>query len=88
MMLRLATEIAPITATGIASSRGHGVAITITARKRMASPLAAHAAIPTETATGVYQAPSRSPMRRNCGLLCWDSSTTRMMLAGAARIHR
>jgi hypothetical protein len=81
-MLRLAaTEIAPITATGIANRRGHGVAITITERKRVAWPLIAQARTPMETARGVYQAPSKSPMRRNCGRLCCDSSTTRMMLA-------
>ena len=31
-------------ATGIAMRRGHGVATTSTARKRMGSPLTAHAA--------------------------------------------
>jgi len=54
MMPRFAeSEIAPITATGIASSRGQGVAITITARKRSGLPLTIQPAIAIATAMGV-----------------------------------
>ncbi len=40
-------------ATGIAIRRGHGVAITSTARKRMGSPEASHAKTAIVMATGV-----------------------------------
>ena len=40
-------------AIGIAMSKGQGVAITNTARKRMACPLSAHARMATVTAIGV-----------------------------------
>jgi hypothetical protein len=40
-------------ATGIAMSKGQGVAITMTARNRTASPLIAQASIASATATGV-----------------------------------
>ena len=48
-----ASEIEPITATGIAINSGHGVATTSTARNRTASPVASHAAMPIATASGV-----------------------------------
>jgi len=38
---------------GIAMSSGHGVAITSTARKRVASPLTVHAMMASATASGV-----------------------------------
>ena len=50
---RAHNEIDPMMAIGIAMSSGHGVAITRTARNRTASPLAAHAARATASATGV-----------------------------------
>ena len=53
MARRAQREMEPMMATGIAISNGHGVAITSTARKRTASPLAAHAAIATASATGL-----------------------------------
>ena len=56
-------EIDPMIATGIAIRSGHGVAITSTARNRDGSPLNNQAARPIVTATGVYQAPSRSASR-------------------------
>ncbi len=40
-------------ATGMAISRGHGVATTITARNRIAWPLTSQAANPRATAIGV-----------------------------------
>ena len=54
MMPRCAeSEIEPMMATGIAIKSGQGVATTSTARKRSASPLAAHAARAMATASGV-----------------------------------
>ena len=54
MIARLAaSEIEPIIATGMAINSGHGVATTITARNRTASPVASQAAMPIATATGV-----------------------------------
>jgi hypothetical protein len=50
---RAEREIEPIIATGIAMSKGQGVAITITARKRTASPLITQASIASAIATGV-----------------------------------
>ncbi len=50
---RAQSEIEPMMATGMAISSGQGVAITSTARKRMASPLAAQATRATVNATGV-----------------------------------
>jgi hypothetical protein len=58
MLRRAASEIAPMIATGIAMSSGHGVATTSTAKKRKGSPLAAHAATAADMAIGVYIAPS------------------------------
>ena len=53
MMLRRAeSEMAPMTATGIASNSGQGVAITSTARNRCDSPLTIHAATASATASG------------------------------------
>ena len=48
-----ASEIDPIIATGMAINSGQGVATTITARNRIASPLLIYAARPNATATGV-----------------------------------
>ena len=62
-----ASDIAPITATGMPISSGHGVATTITARNLPASPLHAQAAPANANANGVYQAPSRSASRRIAG---------------------
>ena len=54
MMPRLAArEIAPMTATGMAISRGQGVATTRTAKKRRGSPLAHQANSATARARGV-----------------------------------
>ena len=53
-----ANDTAPMTATGMAISNGHGVATTMTARKRCASPDAAHAAPAMSSATGAYHAAS------------------------------
>ena len=82
MPRRAASEIAPMIATGIAISSGHGVAITITARNR--DGIAARRPsppIPTATAAGVYQPPSRSAMRRIDGRCCSASRMTRMIRA-------
>jgi hypothetical protein len=76
-----ASEMAPITATGMEISSGQGVAITTTARKRIASPVTTQAATATPTAIGVYHAPSLSPSRRRCGRFCYVSCITRMILA-------
>jgi hypothetical protein len=43
----------PMIATGMAISKGQGVAITSTARKRTASPLMTQASTAMLTATGV-----------------------------------
>ena len=59
MMPRLAaSEMAPMIATGMPMSSGHGVATTSTARNRTGSPLHSHAAIASASAIGVYHAPS------------------------------
>ena len=50
---RAQREIEPITAMGMARSKGQGVAMTNTARKRMDSPLITQAKIATANATGV-----------------------------------
>ncbi len=76
-----ASEIEPMTATGMAISSGQGVAITSTARKRTASPLAIQAARATATATGVYTAPSWSPRRRSRGRRCSVARITFMIVA-------
>ena len=55
---RAASDTEPMIATGIAINNGHGVAITSTAKKRTACPLANQAATAIATANGVYQAPS------------------------------
>ena len=81
MPRRAASEIPPITATGMAMSRGHGVAITMTARKRSACPLTNQPAAATATASGVYQAPIRSPTRRKCVRFCSEARITSMILA-------
>ena len=82
MMPRRADKvIAPMMATGIAMSSGHGVATTRTARKRVGSPLTAQAASAIRTASGVYQAPSWSPSRRMLGRCCSESRITCMILA-------
>src|SRR5581483_2738443 len=49
-----AGDTAPMIATGMAMSSGQGVATTSTARNRTGSPLAAQAATPMPTASGVY----------------------------------
>ncbi len=74
-------EMAPIMATGIAINKGHGVAMTTTARKRCALPLHSQAPAATATAAGVYQAPSISPRRRMGGRFLSVCSITRMMRA-------
>jgi hypothetical protein len=79
MLRRAAREIAPMIATGMAMSSGHGVAITITARNRDGSPLTTHPRMPTPTAAGVYQAPRRSAILRIAGRRCSASRMTRMM---------
>ena len=62
MMLRLAaSEMAPMIATGMAISSGHGVATTRTARKRTGSPLHAQAADGDGQASGVYRRPAGRP---------------------------
>jgi hypothetical protein len=59
MMPRFAaSDMAPMIATGMPMSSGHGVATTSTARNRTGSPLHAHAATATMSAIGVYHAPS------------------------------
>ena len=81
MMARLAaTEIAPMMATGMASSKGQGVAMTNTARNRVGSFPMTQPAKAMETAMTVYQAPRRSAMRRMCGRLVSASCITRMIL--------
>ena len=50
---RAASEMEPMIATGMAMSNGQGVAITSTARKRIASPLTAQASTAMVTAIGV-----------------------------------
>ena len=82
MMLRFAaSEMAPMIATGIPMSSGHGVATTSTARKRTGSPLHVHAPTASAKAIGVYHAPSWSPSRRSCGRRCSESRMTLMMRA-------
>ena len=59
MMLRFAaSEMAPMMATGMPISSGHGVATTSTARNRTGSPLHIQAEIASASAIGVYHAPS------------------------------
>ena len=48
-----ASDTAPMIATGIAISRGHGVATTSTARNRVGEPLKYQAAAAIATASGV-----------------------------------
>ena len=55
---RAAVEMAPMIATGIAISSGHGVAMTTTLRKRIGLPVIHQAAPATVKASGVYHAPS------------------------------
>ena len=82
MMARLAaTEIAPIMATGMASNKGHGVAMTSTARKRVGSLPAIQRITAIASASTVYQAPRRSAILRNCGRFVSASSMTRVILA-------
>ena len=81
MPRRADSEMAPMTATGMAMSRGQGVAITSTARKRSTLPLRIQAASATPIANGVYQPPSRSPSRRKRGRRCCVCSITCMMRA-------
>lgn len=50
---RAQSDIEPMMAMGIASSKGQGVAMTNTARNRMDSPLIAQARAATTSATGV-----------------------------------
>ena len=86
MPRRAASEIAPMIATGIASSSGHGVAITRTARNRFGSPLAIQPAAATLTASSVYHAPSRSARRRMGGRRSSASRTMPTMRA-YRRVH-
>jgi hypothetical protein len=50
---RAQREIEPMMAMGMASNNGQGVAMTITARKRIGSPLITQANRATVKATGV-----------------------------------
>ncbi len=76
-----ASETEPMIATGIAINSGQGVAITSTAKNRVASPESHHANAATNTASGVYTPPSTSPRRRSRGRRCCDCSITRMIRA-------
>ena len=81
MPRRAASEIAPMIATGIPISSGHGVAITSTARNRVGSPLMAHPTPATARAAGVYQLPSRSAIRCIRGRFSPASCITAMIFA-------
>ena len=81
MPRRAAVEMAPMIATGMAISSGQGVAITTTLRKRIGSPECHQARPAIASAIGVYQAPSRSPIRRRFGRRCSASCITFMICA-------
>src|ERR1700686_5071444 len=61
MPRRAASEIAPMIATGMAISRGQGVAMTSTARNRVPSPLRPHETAARPKAATVYHAPNLRP---------------------------
>lgn len=86
--LRAATEIAPMIAIGMAINSGHGVAITITGRKRCGSPPTIQANVATAIAPASRSAPN-SP-----AITCLASSmikgmppTANARIKGASKAH-
>src|ERR1700761_7735288 len=71
-----AIEIALIIVIGIAIRRGQGVAMTNTAKKRIASPDKYQAPNAISNAKGAKIAPIWSPKRRNAGRFCSASCNT------------